>query len=203
MTTRRLLTCLIPALLMATPLTRAEAQDVGQAGSWTGSPPSTFEGHYTQYRLDDVLGGDALMVDGVGGRLMWTATPTGTNDLLSRSALGLFATYTPEQSGHRVSTFHAGTALDVRPLATPLFGRVDPVLSMGVGFFRTSFDDEAIRSLPAGEYSHSRFALSPGIGARIALRPGIGLRGEVRDVITFHSDTRHNVNFNVGLSFGY
>jgi hypothetical protein len=201
MTTRRFLTGLIPALLLATPLSHADAQEVGRTGGWTGAPQSAVEGFYTQYRLDTGGNGDAVEVDGVGARLMWTpASPTGANDLVSRSALGLFATFTPEQAGHRFSTFHAGAAMDVRPLAMPLFGRVDPILSLGAGLFRTSIDHNVSQPLPIGVRSDTRFALSPGIGARIGLWQGVGLRGDVRDVITFRGDTRHNVNFGAGLS---
>jgi hypothetical protein len=95
--------------------------------SWVGRP--AVEAGYTQLRFDG--DGSTLGAHGVGGRLMWNVAPGvgGTPGLASRTDLGLYGTYTPRQQlgqGSRVGSVGAGVAADVRPLTSPIAGRVDP-----------------------------------------------------------------------------
>ena len=171
--------------------------------SWVGRP--SVEGGYTQLRFD----GDrsTLSAHGVGGRLMWNVAPTASaaTGLASRTELGVYGTYTPERrfgQGLRVGSYGGGVAADVRPLASPLAGRIDPYVSLGAGALHVSVDRaSALNPSPSPllERSRTTFALTPGAGLLVRLTPGIALRGELRDVMTFRDDTRHNVALGTGL----
>lgn len=204
MLTRSLITRLIPALLLVVPLHGINAQGVTPPAWWSDSTGRALERLYTRVRLEPGGGRGRMVLDGIGARVMWSAAPrSGANDLASRSAVGLFATYTPERRPLGISTLHAGAMLDVRPLATSLIGRVDPVLSLGAGVFHTDVDGPRASRVPLTERTHTTFAFSPGIGARIGLWRGIGLRGDVRDVITFRGETHHNVALDVGFRLAF
>lgn len=203
MLTRSLVTRLIPAFLLLVPLHGVHAQGAMPPASWSGSTGRVLEGLYTQYRLD-TDGGDRVVVDGVGARVMWSpAADAGRNDLASRSALGVFATYTPQQRALGFSTLHAGATMDLVPLPTPLFGRVDPVLSLGAGIFRTDVHRPGASRAPLADRRNTTFALSPGVGARIGLWRGFGLRADVHDMIIFRGGTRHNIALDAGLSLSF
>jgi len=174
--------------------------------SWSGRP--SIEAGYTQLRFD----GDrsTLSAHGVGGRLMWNLAPAApgagaTSGLASRTDVGLYGTYTPQQrfgQGFRLGSYGAGVAADVRPLASPIAGRVEPYLSMGAGPLRVNVDRAAALTpapSPLLERSRTVFSLTPGAGVVVRLTPGVALRGELRDVMTFRDDTRHNVAFGAGL----
>jgi hypothetical protein len=174
--------------------------------SWAGRP--AVEAGYTQLRFDG--DGSTLDTHGVGGRLMWNLAPAtgatvGASGLASRTELGLYGTYTPERrfgQGLRLGSYGGGVTADVRPLATPIIGRVDPYVSLGAGALHVNVD-RASTSTPAPspllERSRTTFALTPGAGLLVRLTPGVALRGDVRDMLTFRDDTRHNLAFGAGL----
>ena len=200
-----LLTSLAAALTGAVAPDPALAQQAMRTDSWRATTRSV-EGLYTQYRFDTDVG-SRVDVDGFGGRLMWSPAPaTRFGGLAARSSVGLFAAYAPRQDGLNFSALHVGGQADVRPLAAPIFGRLDPVLSLGAGAFRTNVDatgaGAAVR-VPLADRSNTTFALSPGVGARFDLGRGLALRGDVADVITFRGDTRHNVAVGAGLSLSF
>jgi hypothetical protein len=171
---------------------------------WQERQPAV-EGYYTRLRLDADGGGAAA--DGIGGRLMWSATrpeDAGSSWLADHAAIGLLAQHTPAQR-RGFSTLHLGAVVDVQPVLTPLFGRVTPYLSIGAGALRTTLSSDAATSgrprSPLTDRDNTTATLSPGIGARVQLIPGIALQGDLRDVMTFRHDTRHNVAFSAGLRF--
>ena len=148
-------------------------------------------------------------VDGIGGRLMWSATrPDGADAswLADHASIGLLASHTPAQS-LGFSTLHLGAVVDVQPLATPLAGRVTPFLSLGAGMLRTTVSSSVRASArptsPLTERSNTAPTLSPAAGLRVALVPGIALQADVRDLVTFRGDTRHNLGLGAGLRFGF
>ena len=213
-----LLTCLVSAMFGILPAS-ASAQSLG----W-GNGRFAFEGFYSHYRFDDGASDDRIGLNGVGGRLMWHLAPSAESDrssLASRTAIGAFAVYTPEQDvGFR--TWHVGTQADFRLLTAPLFGRVEPIASLGVGVFRTDAVDDDVSGLalidqfstslvlsPAfddravTDQASTSFALSPAFGVRVALVRNLALRGDVRDVIAFRHGAQHNAEFAAGLSVSF
>lgn len=201
MTTRRFLSSIAFLAAVALP---AHAQPL--APRWA-APSRAFEGFLTRYRLDAVRGSD-IGVDGVGGRLLWTA-PTVLGDpqsVAARASLGVFGVFLPTQHGLGFSTLHAGGEVSVRPLPRPIGARFEPVISAGVGALRISVAEQSrgrTGDLPRSDRTSTVFALSPGVGARWALMRGLDVRGDVRDVLTFRGGTRHNPAYGVGLGMAF
>jgi len=187
-------------MLGALPAQRADGQTLP---SWAGRP--SLEAGYTQLRFDG--DGSTLGAHGVGGRLMWNVAPAtgGAAGLASRTDLGLYGTYTPDQrfgQGLRLGSYGGGVTADVRPLASSIAGRVDPYVSLGAGALRVNVDRASLTTpapSPLLERSRTTFALTPGAGLLVRLTPGAALRGDVRNVMTFRDDMRHNVAFGAGL----
>lgn len=187
-------------LLAALPAHTASGQTLP---SWIGRP--SIEGGYTQLRFDG--DGSTPRAHGVDGRLMWKLAPSAgdASGLASRMELGVYGTYTPEQrfgQGFRVGSYGGGLAADLRPLASPIAGRIDPYVSLGAGALHVSVDRANLVSRspsPLLDRSRTTFALTPGAGLQVRLTPGVALRGELRDVMTFRDDTRHNVAVGTGL----
>jgi hypothetical protein len=118
------------------------AERVPSDPTWSGRGV-TVEGFYSRYQLDDRVALGRANVDGIGGRVLWSLAPLAgdgssfADRLLSRTALGAFGVYAPEGSAGR-ATWHAGAEADHRLLPTPLLGRLDPIVSLGAGAFRTA-----------------------------------------------------------------
>jgi hypothetical protein len=179
---------------------------------------ASFEGYYAHYRLD--ARGDATRANGFGGRLMWypgSGEPRAAW-LAPRIGLGAFAEYAPEQEAG-FTLLHAGLQGDVSLLPRPLFGRIDPMVGLGVGALRTNgvdlFGDREVNGgvafsiagmpslrLPTADHAVTTFALSPALGARVAAFRGVALRADVRDLVTFRSGTKHNRQLSIGVSLG-
>ena len=186
----------------------------------------------SQYRLDARQSSESKEVDGYGGRVMWSLAPRpepGRSmsperpSLAARTAVGGFVVVTPNEYTN-VATWHYGAQADVRPFATLLAGRFEPLLSLGAGAFRM----EEHRLRPArplclhatdvpelssaeplctivppssvGRNSTTSFALSPAVGARLSVTPRLGFRGDLRNVMVFRGGTKHNVELSAGLS---
>src|SRR5688572_27947577 len=134
---RILLSCLaVPAM---TALTAGSA--------WTQAPvrptfPTrigwlTLDGYYSHYRLD-ASRKTAVDMTGLGARLMWHPS-IGSEDaspIPPRAALGLFVEHAPEQR-LGFTLLHAGVQGDLSVMASPLYGRVEPLLSLSIGALRT------------------------------------------------------------------
>ena len=176
---------------------------------WQMRQPAV-DGFYTRLRLD--ANGGHVAADGIGGRLMWSATrpeDAGASWLADHASIGLVASHTPEQS-LGFSTLHLGAVVDLQPVLTPIAGRLTPFLSLGGGMLRTTVSSGTrpgtsasatrLRS-PLTDRSNTTETLAPAAGLRVALVPGIAVQGAVRDLMTFRGDTRHNVALDVGLRF--
>jgi hypothetical protein len=168
---------------------------------------------YTQIRFD--AGDRKLGASGVGARLMWQpfATTDGSGaSRLDRTAVGLFATYTPEHTFASDVAFRSlglGAELDLRPLAAPIASRVDPYVTLGLGAMHTGVR-HAVSSPapPLLRRSATDFTTLYGLGAEARLAPRLELQGDVKDLVTFGSDavrstldTRHNLAFSAGFQF--
>jgi hypothetical protein len=201
----------------------------------------SVEGFYSRYQLDARDGRDRLSADGIGGRLLWRLTPLAdeataadaslASRLAARTAVGAFAVYAPDRNTD-LTTWHVGAEADHQLLARPLFGRIDPIVSLGAGAFHsvtrdavssnpgarwTTFAETFVGPVPGvaivpvdvpgldatGMRTTTSFALSPAVGARIGLFSNVGLRGDVRDVIAFRGGPTHNVEFSGGLSLTF
>ena len=161
-------------------------------------------------------------LDGLGGRLLWTlasvdAPPSGWTDRLSAGAFVLVGSDPTKAT----RTVHSGAQVDYR-LARERMPRVEPLVSLGAGWFRTTARArEASRSrilrpdnphpfgAPAmfpvrrenrAEESWSSLALTPGFGARLRLSPDFAIRLEARDVMAFRAPVRHTPELTGGLS---
>jgi hypothetical protein len=168
------------------------------------APHRVVEAYYSHYRFD--VPGDRLGMNGIGARFMWR--PSGADGTVpsfaSRFAFGVFGEYAPDQDkGFKAG--HLGVQSDMNVLATPLFKRVLPVLSLGAGSFWTDRVGPAIHS---NEFSIQKrsirsFALTPALGARVGLWRQLGLRADLRDLITFENETLHHVQYSAGLTLPF
>jgi hypothetical protein len=161
----------------------------------------TLEGFLTSYQLE-ALADDRRALTGGGLRVLFGAAPiTGIdNALVQRTSVGGYVIYTPTSANLR--TWHFGGQLDFRPIAAPVGGLIEPILSLGAGALRVDTPQEAAVLGTDGELTVSEtFAtLVPGVGARIRLGRGIGVRTDLRDVMVFGQSTTHNWELSGGLS---
>lgn len=219
-TTRRvLLAGLVLPVLGALVGGTAQAQE--ESTPFTMGRGASFEGYYTHFRLD-ARGGDWKSANGFGGRLMWYPGGRQTQAAWQapRLGLGAFAEYAPEQDPG-FTLLHAGVQGDLRLVDTPLFGRVEPMLGLGVGALRTNgvdlFTDRVVPSpaepsvvgMPSlqvasdNDRAVTTLALSPTIGARVGLFRNLAARADVRDLVTFRDGTKHNLQIAAGLSLPF
>ena len=195
---RMILVGALGVMLGALPGQRLDAQ----TSRWSSRP--AVEGSYTQLRFAG--DGPSLNANGIGAKLTWrSAAAAGATGVGGRTDVGLFATFTPQQrvgQDLRFSTVGAGAVADVRPLASPIAGRVDPFVSVGAGVLRTNVA-RGLASSPLLDRSHTTFTLAPGAGARVLLTRNVALQGDVRSVLTFRDEVRNNVMLGAGLRLAF
>jgi hypothetical protein len=190
-------------------------------------PPGTaVEGYVARTLLDPALAGSRTRVAGVGARFLvpvQSLTDATLTGLARRASIGAFFTTIPDGGG--VEARHYGIQADLRPTEAPVVGRVEPLVSVGVGSFVgprqrsvrelyspiclgvTDFAapesaQPCLRALPGhGDRIRNQLAVSPAVGVRVGLLPGLALRAELRDVIVQRNGPRHNVEIATGLSF--
>lgn len=203
MQTRRIvLTGALGVMLGALPAAPAAGQTALDA---PGARP-TLEAFYTRVAFDGTRG--ALPAEGVGGRLMWNVAGLGASLPLARQTdVGFYATHTPERtyfSRLDAATYGYGVAADVRMLASPLAGRVDPFASLGAGMLFTHVT-RGVAPAPSPLFADSRtsFTLTPGVGARILLGRAVALQGSVNDLMTFRGGNAHHTQYAAGVRFGF
>ena len=191
-------------------------------------PPGTaVEGYFARAVLDPAVAGSRTRVAGVGARLLIPVQSLTDGTLTGparRTSIGAFFTTIPDD-GRGVEARHFGIQADLRPTEAPVVGRVEPLLSVGVGSFVgrrqrsvrelyspiclgvTDFAvpeaaQPCLRALPGhGDTTRNQLAVSPAVGVRVGLLPGLALRAELRDVIVQRDGPRHNVEIATGLSF--
>lgn len=188
--------------------------------------PVTVEQYLSRARLDPTVAGAPARLTGVGARVLWPVSRAGGGEatLSSRLAVGGFATYAPP-GGERVGAAHYGLAADLRLRAAPIAGRIDPLVSLGIGALRARRESAvaaspgmspacfrpldlaahdappcARRTAPGAAEAVTRAAASPAAALRIALSPRVALRTDLRDVIVYRGRARHNAELAVGLS---
>jgi hypothetical protein len=141
-------------------------------------------------------------VGAVGARLMWPLAPLSTSSpLLTRASLGGYFVHSPDDE-EWTRSWRYGAQADVRVTRLPVAGRVDPLVSLGVGASRMA---EAPRPTgPEARVSEARTHLSvaPGVGLRLLVAPGLGLRGDARQVLDFVDGVQRKVELSGGLSIG-
>ena len=216
--------CLLAlAALLATPTPLA-----GQrwAGLSTLPPGTTLEGYVARAVLDPAVVGTRARVAGAGARLLLplqSLTRAAPEGLARRMAVGAFVTAVPA-TGDEVEARHYGLQADLRLADAAVAGSVEPLLSLGVGTFRSRrldpgpdlgpvclavTDVPGLAASPAGVHRRtgarpaggSYPAVSPAAGLRVALLPGLALRADVRDAMVFRGGARHNLELGTGLSF--
>jgi len=194
----------------------------------TTRPAVMIEAYVSRARLDATFVGSRMQLDGVGARVLRSLAPLpgdGTSGFARRLALGAFASYAPRED-FALNVWHYGAAADFQLLARPLAGRIDPLLSLGGGVFRTRRDlapsdrlaplclapmDLPTAGVPAScrrasqiaprTVAQSDPAFSPAVGLRVGVLPGLALRAEVRDVIVYSGAPRHNTELATGVTF--
>ena len=162
----------------------------------------TVGGFVTQYWLDDPTPEGRIGVTGAGGRVMFSMG--GSSDAEGfwgrRPAAGAFLVVTSEQKG--ISTFHVGGELDMHLFRGPIRGLIDPFVSIGLGAFRLSADENVI-GIPLEDRATTEFTAVPGAGVDFRLTPRFTVRGDLRDVVIFGPETTHNFEASAGLAISF
>lgn len=148
-------------------------------------------------------------LDGIGGRITWPLAARGGAPLLERVSVGGYLVHTPEDA-EEYEMLHYGVEADVRVSPQPLAGRVDPLLSLGVGAVRVEEPGRryaggrgaylVLKEPGAAPATDTSLSLVPGLGARVYLLPGVGFRSDLRLVVDFRERTTRNVELSGGLS---
>lgn len=210
---------LVLTLSVAAAAAAVAPRAAAQAGDPYAPPRAEFRPSFEYFvarsRLEQ--GGVASRLDGVGGRVLWPLPAGGP--LLSRMAVGGYLTHA-EEDGREPDMWHYGVQADLRLARSPLAGRVDPLLSLGVGAVRVEepaavappraplFGPGAslltpLRDGPAGSpalRTRTSPSLVPGVGARVHLLPWLGFRGDVRMLVDFRDGARRDLEVAGGLS---
>ena len=177
--------------------------------------PTTLEPYVSRARLAPAVVGEPARVRGVGARLLYRVA---AGPLADRLHVGGFVTHTPAD-GAALSTTQAGAVADLRLTRRAIGGRVEPLLSLGVGAFRARHGGAAAVPLcfrpldapgarpscaplpaPRGE-TGTRPALSPALGARVAVLPGLAFRADARDLVVYRGGRpTHTFELTTGVS---
>lgn len=159
--------------------------------------PVTVEAYFGQLRPTGTA--ENYTVDLYGGRVLWrAATDPVDSPIFSRALFGPFGEYMDAEA-RGFSSVHVGAHAEMRVLAAPLGGVIDPVASLAAGVLRTSvergFDDQPAF---AGR-TNASVTLTPAVGVRLGLIRGVALRADARDMIVFRGNDRHNWQYTVGI----
>ncbi|HEV2132005.1 MAG TPA: hypothetical protein VGR27_12915 [Longimicrobiaceae bacterium] len=159
----------------------------------------------SQHRL--TLDGERWDASGAGGRVLWSLAPLARStglSLLDRAAAGGYLVHSLG-SIERREVWHYGVQADVRVAPIPL-GRVDPIVSLGIGAVRAEApirpvllapersvvrEGDAPREGIISEQVVTSLSFTPGIGARVRVLPGLALRGDLRSLIDLRDERRH------------
>jgi hypothetical protein len=158
--------------------------------------------------------GEVRTLDGVGGRMMWSLAPLAGSDrgsLLARTAAGGYLVHTPgDADGNEM--WHYGAQADVRVTIAPLAGRVEPLVSLGLGTVRMDEPGEWVAVTPEIRITESAArqaqdvtpmpvvlpalpqqiqVLSPPRSTRqVSVAPGIGARVRLLPGVNIRGDMR-------------
>ena len=195
---RRLVRLLLAlAILLAAPSSLFGQVGVGAPGSRAMDRPE-FDYFLSRYRG---VGG-AGEAEAVGARLMWSLAPLGRRSpLLGRTSVGGYLVRSPDDQAWTES-WRYGAQADVRVTRLPVAGRIDPVLSLGVGASRVLDEREVEERRSLFGEPRTHLSLAPGLGVRFRLGPGFGLRGDARQVLDFRDGVQRKLELSGGLSLG-
>ncbi len=207
---------------------RAEAQSWAPRYAVAGPVPQAVEYFVSRARL--TLGdGERADLGGVGGRVLWSLAPVAARSglpLLERVAVGGYLVHASAALEER-ELWHYGIETDVRLTRAPLAGRIEPLVTLGIGSIRQeepgtshllaptgpvvygSTDPAAVpsKSAPSAETEFAAYtqtitslALTPGIGVRIRLLPRVDLRSDLRSVVGLREEGRPHLELGAGIS---
>lgn len=183
----------------------------------TPARPVMLEPYVSRARLAPTVVGERTRLSGAGARLLYRAPERLGRD---RVLVGGYLTYAPADD-RGVTTSQVGALVDLSLGGRPVAGRVEPLLSLGVGAFRTRWDDPwlggramCVRPLDVGgerdraclgtparrRAPATHPAVSPAVGARVGLLPGVALRVDARDLVVYTGKPRHSFELTTGLS---
>jgi hypothetical protein len=95
--------------------------------------------YFVNHRLD-VVASEREAVGGFGGRMMWSLSPGAepvSRSLAERVALGGYIVHMPAAPGDP-EVWQYGTQADVAVSPFPIAGRIEPLVSLGLGAVRTA-----------------------------------------------------------------
>ena len=195
------------------------------AESWPVAPEPAqsvwIEGFVSRQRGNAV----GRTTEGLGGRVLWSlaprvrvAEPDGRlARLAERLAVGAFAVRTTPRG--RLEAWHLGAQADGSLLPRPLLGRVEPLVSLGVGAYRERLPGRRTADVPAVVLRRPREdgipilpavqpprtlahgAVAPGAALRVRLLRGVAVRGDARRVLVFDDPSpRSAMEYTAGLS---
>lgn len=139
----------------------------------------------------------------VGGRVMWALpSPAVSPQLpLGRAYVGGYVMRLRHEEESR-EAWHYGTQADLSVSRSPLFGRVEPLVSLSVGALRTTGAPDPLFAAEQQIAGETVLTVAPGIGARIRLMPRLEIRSDVRRLQELGDDPRGYFEMAGGLSLG-
>jgi hypothetical protein len=140
-------------------------------------------------------------VGAVGARLMWPLASLSGSPLLTRASLGGYVVHSPEDE-ELTRSWRYGAQADVRVTRLPVAGRVDPLVSLGVGASRMQQPPAPVGREARVSQTRTYLSVAPGVGLRLLVTPGLGLRGDARQVLDFSEGVQRRVELSGGLSLG-
>ncbi len=143
-----------------------------------------LEPYYEGLQLPKTAGQASQNVNGYGVRLWINGAPF---HFPVNSSIALFVSRSSTSvSAFKSTSYFYGGQVDEFLVRRPLFGLIDPFVSVALGAYRTSVSAEAcIAGAAAGTCSvaQTNFALAPGGGIRIPIPNRFQVRFDARDLI--------------------
>jgi hypothetical protein len=160
-----------------------------------------FEGLYDHVRFETQHGG-RMKLNGVGGRLLFAPFASDGGDstrMIGRLSVGPYFFGTREV-GPSFRTWDAGLEADLHLLQTPAFGRVQPLVSVGLGAVHAGIDEYTLESDRIASSPYTAFAATPALGVRVGLYRNVAVRMDLRDAIAFRDGLKHHYGGGAGFS---
>jgi hypothetical protein len=135
---------------------------------------------------------------GFGARLLLRVPSSAP--VLDRMAVGGYLARIPGGPGTERTEYGVHTEW----VAAPRVGRVDPVLTLGLGAVRRKggwlwrLGPRPVR-VPTAE-STTAFSLAPGVGARVRVTPGVAIRGDLRRTLALDQRGMNVTEVAAGIS---
>lgn len=201
----------IVALLGIAPVhAHAQAATSGASRAATGQ---WFVDYFLSHNRVNSEDGASRTLDGVGGRMMWSLAPlagSSRSSFLTRTAAGGYLVHTPGDADGQ-EMWHYGAQADVRMTSAPVAGRVEPLISLGLGAVRVDEPGEWIAVTPETRIAEPaprqtadltpmpvvlpalpqvQVLSPPRVTTRVSVAPGIGARVRLLPGINIRGDMR-------------